>query len=123
MPEVGAGVGLVDVRGAGGIEGGVVIAPFDVTHVQHAVGGEDHAVSGVSCGHDAVEHVDTAGDGLQDIPWGANPHEVSGARGGEESVQVLHDGVHRFGGFAHGEAADGVAVGVEVGGEFRRFFS
>ena len=72
-------------------------------------------------GDDAVEHIDAAVDGFEDVEGGADAHEVAGAVGGEEGGGE-GAGVFAFGfGFADGEAADGEAVegeGGEAGGAF-----
>ena len=47
---------------------------FFVEEVHFAVPGEDVAVAGVAAGHYAVEEVDAAVDGFEDVAGGADAH-------------------------------------------------
>ena len=71
-------------------------------------------VAGDAGGHDAVEHVDAAGDHFEDLGRGAEAHGVAGLVGRQEGHRVLDGAEHLLLGLADRDAADGVAVEVEV---------
>ena len=48
-----------------------------IAQLQHASTGEEVAIAGVSGGHHAVEHIDTAPDAFQQIRGCAHSHQVS----------------------------------------------
>ena len=113
--EVGAGVAGAGGTGADGVEGGVGKFVDAAAELDKAAGGESAAAAGNLRGDDAVEHVDAAVDGFEDVERGADAHEVAGFVAGEEFGSV-GAGVFAFGfGFADGEAAEGEAVEGEVG--------
>src|SRR6516225_5920935 len=60
MPQVGAAEVATGVAVAGGIQRAEIVAVSTVTDVDDAGGGEQVAVTGMPCRHDAVEHVDAA---------------------------------------------------------------
>ena len=76
------------------------------------MGGEEEPVASVAGGHDAVEHVDTSLNGFEDVGRGADAHEVTGLVFGKDAVDEFNHLVHHIGGLTHGEAADGVALGL-----------
>ena len=114
MTNVGARVRMIDVAGAAGVQFREVVFPFLVPQVHHALPGEDHAVASVAGRHDAVEHIHTAFDSLQDVPWRAYAHEVTGLVDRQDVVAYLDHVVHHFCGFTYGESAYGVSVAIEV---------
>ena len=116
MVEVGEGVdavGLGVTLRVDGVEAGFPLFVFDV---DGAFSGEQQSVTAVAGGHDAVEHVDAALDGLEEVLRGAHAHEVAGAVLGKDGIDDLDHLVHHLGGLAHGQAADGAAFGF-LGGD------
>ncbi len=94
----------------GGIVGG-----FGVAEAEGSVVGEGQAIAAVAGGEDAVEHVDAAFDGFEDVFGVADAHEVARLGIGEQGGCV-RDGVdHAFMAFADRKSAEGVAGEVEVG--------
>jgi len=114
--EIGARILPVDGAGAVGVDGREVRGPFGVAHIQGALAGEEHGVAAIAAGHHAVELIDAEGDGLEDVLGGTDTHEVAGAVGGEDAVDELYHLVHHLGRFAHGQAANGIALGI-LGGD------
>ena len=118
MTNVRAGVRMVHVTRTRGIQFREVILPFLVAQIHHAVPGEDHAVAAVAGRHHAVEHVDAAFDGFQNVPWRADAHQVTGLVCRQDVVTYLDHVVHHFCRFAYGESAYRIAVAVEVAQTF-----
>ena len=118
--EVGEGVDVVAVGVAFGVDGVEAGFPLFVFNVDGAVGSEEKSVAAVAGGHYAVEHVNAAFDGFENVGRSADAHEVAWAVEGKDGVDNFNHLVHGFGGFAHGEAADGVAFGVFGGYVFGR---
>ena len=112
--EVGLGGDAVDLA-ARGVEGREVGLPLLVAHVHRALVGEEHGVAAVARGHHAVEHIDTAGDALQQVLGRAHTHEVARLVLGQDGVDDLDHLVHHLGGLAHGQSANGIALGALVG--------
>lgn len=98
-----------------GVAGGLV--------TQNAFAGEQHAVSCVSGGHDAVAHVYTAADQFQQIPGGAHTHHIAGVVLGKVVGAEIGDFVHGFRGFAYGESAHGKSVGLQFSNTFDGLFT
>ena len=113
MAQVCFRVDLVNEAVAVGLQWGEVVGPFLVAHVHYAVGGEEHAVASVACGHHTVHHVDATVDGFEDIGRCADSHEVTGFVGWQDFVDHLNHLIHGFGRFADSQPSDGVAVGAE----------
>ena len=107
-----SGVLVVHVTVACRVEFGEVIFPFLIAHIHYALSRENHAVSSVACWHNAVEHIHTALNRFEDIPWCADAHEVARFGGGEYIVNNLYHLVHLFGWFTDSESSDSVAVTV-----------
>ena len=72
------------------------------------------AVAGVAAGHDAIEEVHAAGDGLDDVAGSADAHQVTDLILGHIGLDRADHLVHHLSGLTHSEAADGVAVQVQV---------
>ena len=119
MSCIRAGVGMIDIRGAAGVKFGEVVLPFLVSQVHDAVPGEDHAVAPVAGRHHAIEHIDAALDGLEDVPRRTDAHEVTGFVLRQDIVADLDHLIHYLRRFAYCQTADGVAVAVEVTQPFR----
>ena len=106
------GVGVFAERG--GVEFKLFV--FDV---DGAIGGEGLPVASTTGGVDTVEHVDALANHFEELSGGAEAHGVAGFIFWEEGFGVLNGSEHFFFGFADGDAANGVAVEIEVD-EFSR---
>ena len=62
--EVGTGVAVVGRCGALGVNWLVTSAPLGIAYVDGALPGEELAIAGVACRHDAVKHIDSTCDAL-----------------------------------------------------------
>ena len=113
VAQVSLCVDAVDEAFAILLDRGEIVGPFLVAHIHDAVGGEQHAVAPVAGGHNAIHHVDTTVDCFEYVGRCAHPHEVSWPVGWKDFVYHLDHVIHGFGRFAHGQAADGVAVGTQ----------
>src|SRR6266566_6729013 len=85
-----------------------------IAQPQRAGGGEGVGIAAVARGEDAVEHIDSSGDGGDDVAGIADAHEVAGFIFREQWGGVLEDLQHGVEGFADGQAADGVAGEIEL---------
>ena len=63
--------------------------------------------------HDAVEHVDAAQHGGDDVLGATDAHEIAGTVGGHAGHQMIEYGQALGLGFAHGEASHGEPRQVE----------
>ena len=68
------------------------------------------AVAGIPAGHHAVKQIDTTGNRLNDVAWGANAHQVTDLILGHIGLYFADHLVHDLGGLTHGQAADGITV-------------
>ena len=73
------------------------------------------AVAGVAAGHNAVEQVNASGNRLDNVAGSSDPHEVPGFLSRHMGFHRADDPVHILRRFSHGQAADGVAVQIQVG--------
>ena len=71
-----------------------VVLPLLVAHVHGSLIGEEHSIATITGGHDTVEHVDATLDGLEDVLWGAYPHQVTGTVLGQNLIDNLDHVVH-----------------------------
>ena len=86
-----------------------------VEDVDGPLPGEELAVAAVSGGHHAVKKVHAPGHRFDDVAGSAHTHEVTGLVLGHVGLHGVDDLIHHFCGFAHGQAADGIAVAVYLG--------
>src|SRR5687768_12069332 len=110
--ETGAGdtlAGLVEWQGVA-----PVLRPLDV---EAAGAREDGSVSPHASRGDAVEHVHSAADALDQVGREPDTHEVARPRAGKDVVDDVEHLVHRGLLFAHREPADCEPVPVVHGGE------
>src|SRR5712691_3361812 len=103
--EMGAGV-----AGAGAVQRPRVVAVAGVADLDVAVAGEEPAVAGVSRGKDAVEHVDSGRDRLDDVLGRAYAHEIARLVRGEPRRGVGPDPEHFSLGLAYRKPADRITV-------------
>ncbi len=115
-------MGLTCVYGADWVNGRKISLPLLVSDVDDAFGRVQHPVSRVAGGQYAVEHINTSGDPFQNIFGGAHAHEVAGFVLGKNLRHQFGHGVHFFGGFAHRESTDGIALAPVRGDGFGRNF-
>ena len=94
------------------VDGGEIVFPFLIAHIHCALIGKEHRIAAVACRHDAVEHIDTALDGFQDILGGTNTHQITRTILGQDSVDNLYHVVHHLSGFAYGQTTDGGTTAV-----------
>src|SRR3954469_13707955 len=93
-----------------------VVALVDVVAEAEGAGiGEGHRVAAVASGQDAIEQVDAAADGVEQILRRADTHEVPRLFGGHRRTNDVENSVHFFGRFAAAQSADGVAGEIELG--------
>ena len=71
-------------------------------------------MAGVAAGHDAVKQIHTAVHALNDVAGGANAHQVADLILGHVGLHLTDHFIHHLSGLTHSEAADGVAVQVQV---------
>ena len=78
MPEIGTRMVAAGVAPARPIEGSIVLGIAGVLDVDAALAGEQLPVARVARRHDAVEHVDAPGNGLDEVERRAHAHQVAG---------------------------------------------
>ena len=88
----------------------LILGEAGVLQVQRAIPGPGLAVASGAGRQDAVEHVHAAIDRLDQIDRLAHAHQIAGAVLGQELGRVIQHLAHGLMAFAHGQAADGVAV-------------
>ena len=106
---------LIDIRRATFFDGREVVGPFAVAHVHDAVAGKEHSVAPVTGGHDAVEHVDSAFDGFEQVGRCPYAHEITRLVGRQYFVDDFDHLIHFFRRLSYGQPADGIPVGAQVG--------
>ena len=97
------------IAAAEGVDGAEIVLVAGGLDDHLAVAGEDAALAGVAGRHHAVEHIHPVGDVVEQVAGGANPHQVAGFVLGQDVIQEGGDAKHILFGFAHREAADGIA--------------
>ena len=115
VAQVGAAGGGAALARAGPVDGAQVGGVLGPANVHLARPGEELAVAGVPCGHDAVEHVDAAADRGHQIERGADAHHVARLVGGHLRGDGGHRRVHGRRGLAHRESAERQAAEAELG--------
>ena len=92
-----------------------VVLPLLVAHVHGSLIGEEHGVATISGGHDTIEHVDATLDGLEDVLWGAYPHQVTGTVLGQNLIDDLDHVVHHLCGLSYSQSANRGPTTVAMG--------
>src|SRR5688572_4406896 len=122
MPNVGAAETTAGDTLAGLVERQGVVPVLGPLDVDAAGAREDGSVSPHARGGDAVEHVDSASDALDQVSGKPDAHEVARACAGKRLVDDVEHLVHRGLLLADGEPSDCEAVpvvhGRESGGGF-----
>ncbi len=85
-----------------------------VLNVDGAIGSEGLTMTSAAGGVNAVEHVDALADHFEQLGGGAEAHGVARLVFWEKGFGILDGGEHFVFGFADGDAADGVAVEIEI---------
>ncbi len=71
-------------------------------------------MAGIAAGHNAVKQIHTAGYGLDDVAGSADTHQIADLVLGHVRFHLTDHLIHHFGGLAHSQTADGVAVQIQV---------
>ena len=116
-------IDMVNNRGTVFLQGGEVVGPLLVAHVHNAMTGKEHTIAAVARGHHTVHHINAAIDGLEHVGRGTDTHQVAGTVLRQDVIDDFYHLIHHLGGFTHGEAADGVTVGTQVGDKLGRFLT
>ena len=116
--QVSQAVLLVDEGRALGINGAELLRPLRVADIDRSVAREELAVASVTGRHNAVEHIDTAGNVLQQVDRRTDAHQVAGLVFGEDAIGKLDHLVHLLRGLPDGKATDGIPFSAERSHEF-----
>ena len=108
--EIGARVVLAGRAGAGRVEGLVRVLVHAPPELEVAPRGEDPAALAEGRREDAVEHVEAAVHGLEQVERRAHAHEVAGPVPGHQLGGLLAHVLPLVAPLAHRQAADGQAV-------------
>ena len=121
MPQIGPRKVPAGVAAARRIDRAVVLGKLRVLDVERALAGEELAVPGVPGRQHAVEHVDAAGHGLDEVeracrhPSGSAAGRPAGAARSRSTTLI-----HSLVGLADAQAADRVALEPNRHSQFRR---
>ena len=74
-------------------------------------------------GQDAIEHIDSASDGVDDVIRVTDAHQIASFVLGQQRRGVLNNGVLHLGRLADADATNGDSVEGEVGDVCRAFFA
>ena len=85
-----------------------------VQKIDLALPGEEIAVSCITAGHYAVEEIYAAIYRLNDVLGSADSHKIAGFILGHIGLYGFDDVIHNVGAFAYGEAADGIAIALDL---------
>src|SRR5687767_582458 len=98
------------VATAGWIERPVVLGVAGILDVDPSLAGEELPVARVARWHHTVEHVDAAGDRLDEVLGSASAHQIPRPIHGQLTGRLLRDGVHHLDRLANAEPADRVTL-------------
>ena len=71
-------------------------------------------MAGIAAGHNAVKQIHTTGYGLDDVAGSADTHQIADLVLGHVRFHLTDHLIHHFGGLAHSQTADGVAVQLQL---------
>ena len=111
--QVGRRVRAAGVAVAALFDGPFLLAVARAAEVDAPLAGEEAAVASDPGRQGAVEHVDAAGDALDQVVGGAHAHEVARLRLRHVRRRLLYGPVGRLLRLPNGDAADGYAGEVE----------
>ena len=109
--QIGLRVYAVNVATVG-VDGREVVLPLLVAHVHRSLIGEQHRIATIAGGHDAVEHVDATLNGLQDVLWCTDAHQVARTVLGQDVVDHLNHLVHHLRRFTDSQSTDACTASV-----------
>ena len=115
MPEIGPGEAAADGTAAARINGCIVHLVPLVFDIHGTLPGKELAVAGIAGRHHAVEEVYAPPHALDDIGRRAHAHEVAGLVPGRMGQHHIQDAVHDVRRLPHRQAANAVAVAVQLG--------
>lgn len=110
MTQIGARVVATRVAVAFGIDGRLIECEAWGFDGDFAKVREKRAISGVSRRHDAVKHVDSSRDSLDDVHRRAYAHEVAGSISREQGGGEFECLIHLCVWFAHSQPAYGKSI-------------
>ena len=110
VAHVGPGEVPAAVAVASLLDGGEVPGKAAGLDLERAVPRERGTVARMAGGHDAVEHVDPARDGLDDLDPVSDPHQVAGSFERKRGDAILHALQQRVLGLSDADAADRISV-------------
>ena len=87
-----------------------IVFPLFILNVDGSICGKQHSVSGVSCWHHTIEHVNSKGNILQNINWSAHSHQISGFVFGKNITNNFGHRIHFLSWFTYRKSTDGVAL-------------
>ena len=93
----------------------VEFRPLFVHRVDSTIESVKAVVARHAGGENAVEHIDSAGNGVDDVFGVPNAHKVAGFVFGKERCRMLNHGILHLCGLADGDSADGDSVEGEIG--------
>ena len=87
----------------------VIIIP-GILYYKSAFGSKEHSVSGISGGHDAIKHINTAIDTLNQIFRSTYPHNIFGIIFRQKGSCFGGEVIHHFTRLTNTQAAQSIAV-------------
>ena len=94
------------------VDRGEIPLPLLVAHVHPPLPGEQHAVAAVAGGHHAVEHVDAAGNALQQVFGCPHSHQIARPVLRKDGMDHFYHLIHHVGRLSHGKPSDSIALAV-----------
>ena len=122
VPQVGLAVSLVYKRCAFRVYGREIVGPLSVFYVNHPFPCEQHAVASVPRRHYAVEHVDPAGNPLQNVCRSPHSHKIAWLLLWQKRVYHFKHLIHLFSRLADRKPPYCVSICIEGGGMFGSHF-
>ena len=115
VPQIRLGVVVAYFTVDAVVEGRKVFFPLLIVDVDDPFAGKQHGISAIAGGHHTIKHIYPKTNVFQNVPGCAHAHEVAGLLRRQVCATPLANVVHHLLGFAHAEAANGVAGGVHAG--------
>ena len=106
VANIGAGIVAAGRAAAGGVNGALIPLVLGIFDVDDAAPGVQVAVAGIPAGHHAVKQIDTTGNRLNDVAWGANAHQVADLILGHIGLYFADHLVHDLRRLADGKPAE-----------------
>lgn len=109
VPEIRTGVAAAGQAAAVGIEGSEVLLVCGIFDADGTMAGEGHSIAAIASRHNAVEHVDAAADGFEQIFGATDTHQIARLVRGQERDSAVEGGIHLRRRLSDTQATDGVA--------------